>query len=58
MDRLHEILEKASEQFFPNLDYGDDLVLHPNERHGVIETFKADFGTAAVVQGTFQEVPA
>ena len=58
MDRLHDILQEASDRFFPKLEYGEDLVLHPNERHGEIETVKADFGAAAVVQGTFQEVPA
>ncbi|UTF55997.1 hypothetical protein [Natronosalvus rutilus] len=61
LERMHDILEEASAKFFPNLKYGGDLVLHPNERHTMIETFKAEFGEApgpAAVQGTFQEVSA
>lgn len=63
LERMHDILEEASNEFFPNLKYGGDLVLHPNERHTMIETFKADFGEdaavgPAIVQGTIQEVTA
>lgn len=63
MEKLHEILGEASDKFFPNLKYRDDLVLHPNERHTMVETFKADFDPGvgvgpAIVQGTFTEATA
>lgn len=59
LEELRELAREAADKFFPNLKYNDDWVLHPNERHTLIETFKADYGEAAApVPGTFKAVSA
>lgn len=57
LEELQEHAREVAAKHFPDLDYSDDWVLHPHERHTFVETFKADFG-AEPMPGTFQEVAA
>lgn len=69
-DRLIELEKEATDKFFDHLDFRKHIV-HPNERHTFVETFKADHPAAAgpieveykidlapAVAGTFVEVDA
>jgi hypothetical protein len=65
MERLKELAREAAERFFPDLDYNDDWILHPGERHTFTRTFdvgKADVETAwpetPPVPGTFTKADA
>ena len=65
MERLRELAREAAARFFPDLDYNDDWVLHPHERHTFTRTFdvgKADVETAwpetPPVPGTFAKADA
>lgn len=59
LPELRELAREAADKFFPNLKYSDDWVIHPNERHTFVETFKAEFGVDPVAGfGTFEEATA
>ncbi len=59
MDRLIELEKEAQEKFFPNLDTFRKHVVHPNERHTFVQTFKADYvkGAAGDIEVEVQTVP-
>jgi hypothetical protein len=59
LPELKELVEEAADRFFPELSYDDDFVVHPQERHTFVESFKADDGVDPVAGfGTFVEADA
>lgn len=59
MERLIELEKEAQEKFFPALDTFRKHVVHPNERHTFVQTFKADYvkGAAGDIEVEIDTVP-